>query len=829
MKKLVLIFLTLLLAACATPQVNTDTQVPRTLTVPAILPLTEMPVPTHPLAPHDTPTAIASPQQPSTLDIWRLQMIDANVGWAEGVDNSAGYLLRTTDGGETWHDVTPPTLFIPSDANRTYGVNMFAIDSDTAWAVSVGQPFSNTPPYTVVWHTTNGGQSWMPSNPIPTISEPYIHEFSPWLQFVDEKHGWLTLRYQVVCMACILDYVYTQYRTSDGGVTWEDISYCYSGCNIPYFTDANTGYAPARDASTSTIWQVRRTLDGGQTWKDMDLPHYKEAASCAQYFTQGNVGLVGIQLDCTTPTGTTESYYYTSADQGQTWRIIPLPGNVSTTGTSFFIDMTTGWWLSTSKNGYQLERTTDGGVTWQSMFDHLPWKEGFQFVDANTGWEVVNDSRMQLLRTRDGGKTWQELTPRLLPVDPDRSAIARLEVGYSPIFESVQMTDSSSGWALGANGYIFHTTDGGKEWQDVTPRYGDIVAHREFFALDAWRAWTTVSSPSELIWPAPEAIWSTNDGGQSWHQLIALSQGQHIAPGSIQFLDENAGWFQWNDLQEFHLMKTKDNGGTWESQITGQNPPHAMDPIGFVFLNEKKGFRTEPIAEHTLEELLNGSDVLTISKTSDGGDTWQPVNLPRMLIDPAEISLDETISPGHLVYPNGVKELMNEKFSCNQNTLQIFAPDTIDLSVICEGASREGKPVRAADTVYNFVMVENYLSTDAGESWNNWMSVGYDLYSQSLYDGTARVPFETVFFIGNGTGWRMDSGDSNRSGRLQHTVDGGKSWTVIKTVSWDKAQFDFVNEQEGWALAKSGDTVSLVHTTDGGLTWEEIKPVVTNP
>jgi photosystem II stability/assembly factor-like uncharacterized protein len=867
MKRLTFIFFTLFLAACATPR----TQVPPTLAaVPATSSPTvslpaETPIPTPSLAPQGTPALTASPQQPGILSIMRLQMIDANVGWAEGGASSDGmpnpnvnsdasfYLLRTADGGETWQDVTPPTWFGSSQGYGT-GIGLSAIDANTAWAISSDYPFSDTPPYTVVWRTTDGGRSWSPSNPISTVSGWGQLEFSPWLQFVDEKHGWLTLHFQRRIESNDL-----QYRTSDGGITWDGMSGCYTwdgdrwGCNVPQYTDSQTGWLRSRpdytsngEVVSSSIWRVQRTLDGGQSWQNISLPHSQEAAECYQNFTRVGAGMVGLRVDCSTPDGSTESYYYLSADRGQTWRSLPLPGkafslipptqafetsyiNVSTTSNVFFLDMTTGWRLSALNSGYQLERTRDGGATWQTMSDHLDWKEGFQFVDADLGWEVLMDfsdhPKLELQRTGDGGKTWNKLTPRLLPADQERPAIARLEPGYPPAFKSIQMIDSLNGWAIGANGYVFHTDDGGKNWQDITPQHGYIFAKREFFALDAWQAWTTISSSYEMIW-------YTKDGGQSWHPTSALSEmnGQYVLPTNIQFLDKNTGWFQWNDRQEeFHLMKTKNNGATWESQITGQNPPDYMGPIGFVFLDEKNGFRTEPIAEHTLEELLKGSAILAISKTTNGGDSWQPVNLPKMVMDPAEISLNETLSPGNLVYPDGVKELMKDTFSCDQNTLQTFAPDIISLKVVCVGASREGKPVGAADTVYSVEIVESYLSTDAGESWNNWMSIGYDLYSWSVSNETARIPFETMFVIGNGTGWRMDSGDDNRSGRLQRTADGGRTWTVIKTVGWQEAHFDFVDQQTGWALVTSQDTTALVHTIDGGQTWEEIRPVIANP
>lgn len=432
MKKSIIVILAILLVSCGTPQASENTQIPPTPTTSIL---------STPLAAMDTPGTIVSTQQPGTLDIWRLQMIDANIGWAEGADSSAVYLLRTTDGGETWQDVTPPTQYVPSDANGAYGAGMSALDADTAWAVSAGYPFSNTPPYTVVWHTTDGGQSWSPSNPISTISGSPQSEFSPWLQFVDEKHGWLTLHFQQRNQSLDL-----RYRTSDGGITWDAISGCahYDGvngmCPVPQFTDENIGWEfnglPLYgEVDPLTLWQVQRTLDGGKNWENIALPPAQEQTTgCNQDIVPVAKGIVGIRLDCADASGQIQSYYYLSGDQGQTWKVHHLPGkvfsilsavnfyeafgpDVSTTGNVFFLDLMTGWRLSALDNSYQLERTTDGGATWQTMSDHLDWKEGFQFVDVNTGWqvtspwEVAGDSRMQLLRTRDGGKTWEEIKP----------------------------------------------------------------------------------------------------------------------------------------------------------------------------------------------------------------------------------------------------------------------------------------------------------------------------------------------------------------------------------------------------------------------------------
>lgn len=809
MKKLVFALLTTLslVTACNSRQAVPNPQVPPTQTPPISL---------TPIPPTDSPVATASPQQPAALRISRFQMIDANVGWAEGSVTSehdpsrssetSYYLLRTTDGGETWQDVTPPF-----DSPRFFNVTtLFAIDADTAWAVPPGFPFSEDPPYIVVWRTTDGGKSWKPSNPVD-ISDSPIRDAAPLLQFVDNKHGWLTLRFEHRVQA-----YYLEFRSSDGGVTWEQMGRCstYDGdlvgrCAVPEFTDAQTGwrttppvFTPTGALDPASTWRVERTWDGGQTWQMVTLPHLQGEKECDLWPTRVAMGIVGIYVNCHTPALIQESYYYLSADRGQTWWVLPQPEGANVV----FLDMTTGWRDSQSANGYRLEKTTDGGETWQEVADGLP-KGSFQFVDATAGWEEINAvsdpvDPIEMQRTTDGGKTWQKFSPRLLPAEPGRPAIVRLETGHPLVFRTVQMIDSRNGWALGANGYVFHTTDAGKAWQDITPLEGYVVPRRELFALDALRAWTTVTFPTH------QTIWSTTDGGRSWQQMIALSEGQVVSPGSLRFLNEITGWFQSSEggeTQVVQLMKTQDQGVNWEVQSIGQYSHYVRDRMGFLFLDEQNGFRIEQVGEHTIGEFLSDSPAL-LSKTTDGGNNWQPVSLPPMLLDAETISLDQK------AYPGGFQELMRDPLSCEPGiTLRAFAPNTIGLRALCRGAYREVYGTYG----YVFVLSEYYLSTDSGATWNNWVSFADDVPREADQD-----PIESEFFLPGGIGWRL------KANQLLQTTDGGKTWTTLKAVGWEEARFDFIDTQEGWGLGKSGHMISLVHTTDGGQTWEEMKPVI---
>ena len=106
------------------------------------------------------------------------------------------------------------------------------------------------------------------------------------------------------------------------------------------------------------------------------------------------------------------------------------------------------------------------------------------------------------------------------------------------------------------------------------------------------------------------------------------------------------------------------------------------------------------------------------------------------------------------------------------------------------------------------IFIYGYLTPDAGQSWHSWLATGNENFVNVI------------------TGWRLLTPGGGQSNQLQQTTDGGLTWTTIKTVTWQSAQFDFVNEQVGWSIVTNDDATSLVYTTDGGSSWIEIKSVV---
>lgn len=66
-------------------------------------------------------------------------------------------------------------------------------------------------------------------------------------------------------------------------------------------------------------------------------------------------------------------------------------------------------------------------------------------------------------------------------------------------------------------------------------------------------------------------------------------------------------------------------------------------------------------------------------------------------------------------------------------------------------------------------------------------------------------------------GWGIES-----RGHAIHTEDGGRTWVIYHYVTWDTAEFDFINKDIGWAIVTIGDQTALVYTEETGDSWQEL-------
>jgi len=327
-----------------------------------------------------------------------LQMIDLTTGWAL----SEHAVLRTTDGGLQWKNVTPPNTRLTRESSADF------LTASLAW-VTTPQMNGTT---TQILRTTDGGQTWQQS----TIQATFLKQIT----FIDSQHGWILSGWGATGGAAEAVGVF---GTGDGGKTWRNVSSALPAStdtpppgHLPFggrksgihFLNTSTGWITGTVLANDLAW-LYVSQDGGSTWHQQSLPLPSGVPSAQlsllspTFFSATDGILPALFSDLITGRGIATDIYVTH-DGGTTWKsTMPLPAAF---GTIDFVDMQHGW----VTDGMVLYSTSDGGQHWTKLSPGANFKQvaDLSFVSSTTGWAIGGQSNTSsfLLKTADGGKMW---------------------------------------------------------------------------------------------------------------------------------------------------------------------------------------------------------------------------------------------------------------------------------------------------------------------------------------------------------------------------------------------------------------------------------------
>jgi photosystem II stability/assembly factor-like uncharacterized protein len=272
-------------------------------------------------------------------------------------------------------------------------------------------------------------------------------------------------------------------------------------------------------------------------------------------------------------------------DGGKQWFRQQSPVDVKLGGV-WFATRELGWavggkslpYLETSR-GVVL-RTIDGGQTWKEEMSFLPALERVKFFDNDNGvaWGRGSGSEpLGVFVTDDSGRNWRAMAvaqfgcwwngdfinERVGVVVGSVGQVSRIASGESKSLSietggreirDVKLSLDATGWAVGDEGLILQTRDGGNSWEDVEvlpPEVNEVVD------------WRSVAIRGKQIWIAGSpgsVVLSSADGGETWQ---GLATGSKSPISKIVFVDDSHGWA----VGEFGtILNTTDGGQTWQAQ-----------------------------------------------------------------------------------------------------------------------------------------------------------------------------------------------------------------------------------------------------------------------
>ncbi len=245
--------------------------------------------------------------------------------------------------------------------------------------------------------------------------------------FVDAQTGWV-----VGAFGTIL-------RTRDGGSSWQpQVARTVEHLYAVSFSDAKNGWIAGRSG------MVLHTSNGGETWEQQtsgtDRPLFQvKALDAKRACIVGDWGTI-----------------LRTRDGGKTWENRSLDRDIILNGLAW-PDPQHAWIVGEAG---AILASTDGGKTWTDQTSGVEKTLfGVTFTDAQHGWVVGIDGL--ILRTVDGGHSWQ--------VQHGDTTVGTLDqVGFREALDNPSLYDiavaGKFGYAVGDNGGVFATDDGGETW-----------------------------------------------------------------------------------------------------------------------------------------------------------------------------------------------------------------------------------------------------------------------------------------------------------------------------------------------------------------------------
>ncbi len=588
-------------------------------------------------------------------------------------------------------------------------------------------------------------------------------------------------------------------------------------------------------AASGGVW---KSEDGGTTYKPVfdEQPVQSIGAIALDPKNSKNVW-VGTGEAWTRNSVSIGNGVYHSTDGGETWTRVGLPDSERVArivvspanGDTIYAAVPGALWSDSPERG--LYKTTDGGLSWKLILKGANLSTGCADVDLDPsnpdnifatmwdfrrkGWTFRSGgdgpdqpSASGLFHSTDGGATWTEVTPENSKGFP-KKPYGRLTTAFAPsnpkrVYEFVESTDSA----------LFVSDDGGATWEQRDK--SNWMVWRPFYFANL----TVDPKNPDRVFKTDGALIMSEDGGKSF-AVVGGFQGAH---GDVHDV--------WIDPTDPQTVVAGDDGGMWYSYNggskwwKGNNLP--ISQFYHVSVDDADPYRV-------YGGLQDNSSWVGQSQYPGGINNQQWENMFGgdgfwMFSDPADPDylyaeaqggtigrVNRKTHEGRDIQP---KPNYKEKLRWNWNTPIALSPN--EKGTVYIGAQFL---FRTRDHGQTWDRISPDLTTNDPEKQKQEQSGGVTI------DNSAAEMHTTIYSISESPKDKNVIWVGTDDGNLQLTRDAGKNWTNVvgnvpnlpknSWVSWVQAS----NFAPGTAYATFdrhtfGDmTAYLYKTTDFGKTW----------
>lgn len=624
------------------------------------------------------------------------------------------------------------------------------------------------------------------------------------------------------------------WKTTDGGVTYKNISDGYFGGSIGSVavapSDPNVLYVGGGEVTVrgnvSSGKGVWKSVDAGSTWTYSGLPNSRHIPRMVIHPQNPDIVYAAVLGDLYKPNN--DRGVYKSIDGGKSWKkilfsdvqagaveLVMDPSNPRHLYASTWRIQRTPYSLSSGGEGSALWKSTDSGATWKEISKNKGYAKGtlgiigvtVSPVNANRVWSIVeNKEEGGVYRSDDGGESWKH-------INESRSLRQRAWY-YTKIYADTQDEDG----VYVMNVSYHKSTNGGKTFSSHNAPHGDhhdlwIAPEDNQRMIIADDGGAQVSYDGGTTWstyhnqPTAQFYRVTTDNAFPYRIYVAQQDNstirvKHRSSGS--YIDES-DWESTAGGESAHIAIDPTNneivyGGSYDGFLTRVN--HAKNsvrginvwpdnPMGHGAEGMRYRFQWNfPIlfSKHNPKRLYTFSNQVHVTESE--GQEWKIISPDLTRNDPTKLRT----SGGPITQDNTSVE-----YYCT-----IFAAD--------ESPLKEGLLWIGSDDGLI------HLTQDGGENWSN--ITPKQLPEWTMINSIEPSPFDPGTCYVAGTRYKL----GDYTPYLYKTTDYGVTW---KTITKGIAKEDFTRvvradpKQKG--LLYAGTEHGIYVSYDDGTSWSSFQ------
>ena len=466
-------------------------------------------------------------------------------------------LWKSTDGGETWSDITSTLGLEPAGPIGKIGVTVSGANSDRVWVIVEHDAEGG------VYRSDDAGRSWEHFNDERNLRQRAFYYTRIYADPQDE------------------DVVYALntgfYKSTDGGVTFP------RSIRVPHGDNHDLWIAPSDPTRmiNSNDGGGNVSVNGGDSWTGQDYPtaqFYRVITTAHEPYH-----ICGAQQDNSTACTPSGGWGHLSAAGGfgggsnyfydvggcESGYIAPHPEN-----TNIFYAGCYGGSLSRYDHATGLTRSVNVwpenpmGQSAEDLRERVQWT--FPIVFDRHDADVLYTGTQKVWKTTNEGQSWTQISPDLTRNDPatvgaSGGPITKDQTGvetYATIFAiAPSYHDGNVIWAGSDDGYVHITRNAraaAPTWENVTPPDApDFVRINTIEASPNSPGKAYVAGIRYLVDDDRSPyIWKTEDYGETWTRIVTgipaddfvrAVREDPVRPGLLYAASERTVYVSWND------------------------------------------------------------------------------------------------------------------------------------------------------------------------------------------------------------------------------------------------------------------------------------------